>query len=369
MKCGPPSCTVAAVADIRPLKRADVPAVLELLHTHMRSWTLDRRVFEGLLLDHPWADAELPSLVADGPGKEIVGFTGVQVRRLRFDGRPIRAVHSGHGVVRPDHRGGALGALLIGRVLKGPQDLTWSDGAADAVARIFQTYGGHLDHARACDWLLVLRPLSWTRSLIAAAARRRADTRRVVPVGAMPFQALGPRLVPRAFPDRPPGVVGEDVTAAAIVEHLSAITKPLRLCVDHDVEHLEHLFGLIRHFGGLKSFQGPLFCRRVRSGERPIGWYAYVARPGGASRVLHVCAPERDSDAVLGELIEHARAQGSAALAGRAEPHLQRALNRRLAVLGYARQPTILTKDPELQAALATSSALVTRLDGDVFSD
>jgi hypothetical protein len=334
----------------------------------MRSWTLDRRVFEGLTLDHPWADDELSSLVAVTPGKEIVGFTGVQVRRLRLDDRPIRAVHSGHGVVSPDHRRGAVGALLIGRVLKGPQDFTWSDGATDAVARIFRTFGGQLDHARACDWLLVLRPFSWARGLIAAAARRQAAKRRVVPVGAMPFQALGPRFVPLAFPDPSSGVVGEDVTAATIVAHLPVITKSLRLRVDHDEEHLEHLFELVRHFGGLESFKGRFFCRLVRSGERPLGWYAYVARPGGASRVLHLCAPERDSDAVLGELIEHARAQGSAALAGRAEPHLQRSLQGRLAVLGYARQPVTLTKDLELRAALATSSSLVTRLDGDVLS-
>jgi hypothetical protein len=356
------------MADIRPLERADVPAVLDLLQTHMRSWTLDRRVFEGLLVEHPWADAELPSLVAVGPSDQIVGFTGVQVRRMRFDGRSIRAVHSGHGIVKPGERGGALGALLIGRALKGPQDLTWSDGAADAVARVFKTYGGQLDHVRACDWLLVLRPVSWTRGLVAAAARRRIASRRVVPVGAVPFHALGPRLVPKAFPAPARDVRGQDATAATIVEHLPAITKQLRLWVEHDEDYLEHLFGLVRHFRGLKSFEGPLFCRIVSSGTRPLGWYAYIARRGGPSRVLHVCVPERDSDAVLGELIQHARAQGSAALAGRAEPHLQRALHGRLAILGYARQPTILTKDVELEAALATSSSLVTRLDGDLFS-
>jgi hypothetical protein len=356
------------MTEIRPLERDDVPAVLRLLQTHMRSWTLDRRAFEGLLLDHPWADPELPSLVAVGPGDEIVGFTGVQARRLRFDGRAIRAIHSGHGIVKPGERGGALGALLIGRALKGPQDLTWSDGAADTVARVFTTFGGQLDHARACDWLLVLRPVSWARGLVAAAARRRVASRRVVPVGAVPFQALGPRVIPKAFPERPTGVSGEDATPATIVEHLPAITKRLRLWVDHDEAHLEHVFGLVRHFKGLKSFQGPLHCRLVRAGERPLGWYAYVARRGGPSRVLHFCAPERDADAVLGELIEHARAQGSAALAGRAEPHLQRALHGRLAILGYARQPTILTKDVELSAALATGSSLVTRLDGDLFS-
>jgi hypothetical protein len=270
--------------------------------------------------------------------------------------------------VKPDRRGGAVGAHLIGRALSGPQDLTWSDGTIEPVAGVFRAFGGELDHARACDWLLVVRPARWLRGLIAAAARGRAVSRRIVPVGALPFQAAGPRIMPSAFPEPAPNVAGENTTAATIVEHLPALNERLRVWVDYDVDHLEHLFGLVRYFNGLESFSGPLVCRLVRRAERPIGWYAYVPRPGGASRVLHFCAIEREVDAVLGELIDHARAQGSAALAGRAEPHLQRALNRRFAVLGYARQPAILAKDRELAAVMATSSSLLTRLDGDLLS-
>jgi hypothetical protein len=229
-------------------------------------------------------------------------------------------------------------------------------------------HGGQLDHARACDWLLVLRPVRWLRGVLAAAATKRVVSRSLVPVGALPFQAAGKRLVPSAFTETSAGVVGRDADAAAIVAHLPVLNKHLRVWVDHDEAHLEHVFGLVRSFNGLESFKGSLHCRLVYREERPIGWYAYVARPGGASRVLHISTVEREADAVLGELIDHARAQGSAALAGRAEPHLQRALTRRLAVLGYARQPTILAKDPALAATLATSSAVLTRLDGDLFS-
>ena len=75
---------------------------------------------------------------------------------------------------------------------------------------------------------------------------------------------------------------------------------------------------------------GRFFCRLVRVGDRPIGWYAYVARPGGASRVLHLGATERHVELVLSDLVDHAREQGSVALAGRAEPHLQSALHVRL---------------------------------------
>jgi hypothetical protein len=357
-------------------------AVVALLRRHMRRWTLSPDLLAGLVLDDPWADPELPSLVAVDEAGEIVGFTGVQVSRMQLDGRPIRGVHSGHGVVSPDRRAGATGALLIGRALSGAQDLTWSDGASDPVAAVFRTFGGQIDHARTCDWMLVLRPVTWIRSIAGAtlrrSAREQAALRSLVPVGALPLQAAGPRLVHHALPESTvgtsreelaaAGITSEDATAAMIVEQLPMLNKDLRLWVDYDEAHLQHLFGLVKAFGGLDSFKGPLVCRLVRRGDRTIGWYAYVVRKGGASRVLHIHAHKREPEAVLGELIAHAREQGSAALAGRAEPHLHRALRSRLAVLGYARQPIVIAKDPELAAVMGTSSSLVTRLDGDLFS-
>jgi len=348
-------------AGIRPFTRGDVPGVVALLRAHMGGWDLDERALVGLMLDHPWADEELPSLVAEEDG-EIVGFLGVQVRRLRMDGRSIRGVCCTHAVVAPAQRHVATGALLFSRVLKGPQDVTWSDSSTDNVARVYGMFGGGVDHARACDWMLVLRPVRWARGIVAGSIRREPISRRTfVPVGAVPAHAVGRRLLPRAFPQADAGLVGEDATAETIAGHLPAINARLGVWVDYDADQLSLLFRLV------ETFRGPLVHRLVRRGERPVGWYAYLLRSGGASRVLSLAAPEREVDGVLAELLEHARAQGSAVVTGRAEPHLGRALARRFAVLGYARQPVLRAKDPGVAAALATSSALLTRLDAEVF--
>jgi GNAT superfamily N-acetyltransferase len=351
----------ARVAEIRPFEHADVPGVVALLRAHMGGWPLDERALVGLMLDHPWAEEDLRSLVAV-ERERIVGFTGVQSRRLRLDGEPLRGVCCTHAVVAPEHRGAAIGARLLSTVLSGPQALTWADSATDAVAGVYRIHGGHLDHARACDWMLVLRPFRWLGGLVAAAARRERVTHRMhVPVGALPAQAAGPRVLRRAFPESAGDVVGADATVAEIVDHVPALNHRRRLWVDHDEEQLDHLFRLV------ETFRRPLVHRLVRRSGRPIGWYAYLPRRGGASRVLHLAAPDREIDAVLGELVSHARVHGSAVLTGRAEPHLQTALDRRFAVLGYARQPVLHAADAEVAALLATGSSLLTRLEGEVF--
>ena len=346
--------------DIRELERADLPAVAGLLGANLQVWSGDADSLAATFFDHPWADQELPSFVAVDDVGEVFGFIGAQARRLQFDDRTLRGVCCTQLVVAPDHRQGAAGALLIGRLLSGPQDLTWSDSATDLVARIWRLYGGHLDHARACDWVLVARPERWLRSLIAATVRRRTVRRDLAPVGALPFHAVGPRVARRAFPKPSADVVGEGASTQAVIEHRAEIANGLRVAVDHDERHLEHLFGLV------EATDGPVIRRLVRRSGRPIGWYAYLPRRGGVSRVLHLAASEHNSGAVLGELVDHARAGGSAVVAGRAEPHLMRSLGGRFAVLGLARTPIFHTKDPQLAAALATSSSLLTRLDGEV---
>jgi len=344
--------------DIRLVTHADLPAVVELLQDRMPGWTGSEETIAGQMIDHPWADEEIgPFVSVDGNG-QILGFIGVQVRRLIFDDRPIRGVVATQLAVTED--AGAAGALLIRRVLSGPQELTWSDGTTDGVVRIWRTFGGTQDYVRACDWLLVLRPMRWFRGTVAAAFGRNLS-REELPIAGFPFQAAGPRLARRAFPDLPEDVTGADVSTATLVENLPAIIGDLRVRVDHDEAYLDHMFRLIEKFGG------SLVRRLVSRGERPIGWYAY--RPGdrSASHVMHLAAAEGEADAVLGELLAHAREHGSAVVAGRAEPHLLEPLSRRFAVLGYARQPVIQTKDPELALVMTTPASLVTRLDGEVF--
>lgn len=345
------------MTEIRPLERTDLKAAIALLKARLHWWTHDESFLAQTLIDCPWADPELPSLVATGDQGELLGFIGAQVRRLRFDDRELRGVCCAHLTVAADRSAGAAGALLLRRLLSGRQDLTWTDSPTAGVVRMWRAFGGYTDHPRSCDWMLVLRAFRRVRGLLAV--RARASVREALPVAAAPLRALAGRVTPRAVPELPPGVSGEDATAATIVSCLPALTDGLRFRVDYDQPYLDQLFNQV------ESEMGTLVRRIVRRDASPIGWYAYLSRPRGASRVLHLCASRADVEAVVGELTDHARSNGSAALAGRLEPHLEGPLRRRPAVIGFARRPVIHVRDPELHAALATSSSLLTRLDSE----
>lgn len=343
------------MAMIRPLARADLPAVAALVRAHL-GWRRDADVLERTLIDHPWSPAELPSLVALADSGEIIGSIGAQARRVLFDGAELRGISVSHLVVAPERRGGAAGALLVRRLLSGGQELTWTDSGTEDVVRIWRTFGAHVDHARSCNWMLVLRPASWMARIASRGVRSSEVTRHALPVGALPLQAAGRRLMPRAFPPPSPDVTGEDAAPSQIAELLPALSKGLRLRVDYDAGYLSWLFDHVSSLGA------PVVRRIVRKTGRPIGWYAYISQPG-VSRVIHLAASTRDVDAVFDELVTHSREAGSAVLAGRLEPHLEEPLRRRFAAVGVAQRPLVHAQDPELRATLASSASLLTEMD------
>jgi hypothetical protein len=350
------------MTQIRPLERRDLPAVATLLAARLPGWSQDRSFLADSLIDQRWAEPELPSLVAVDDGDEILGFIGAQVRRMRFDERLMTGVCCSHLAVVGDRRAGATGALLLRRLLSGRQDLTWTATATDTVTRIWDAFGGGVDHARTLDWMLVLRPGRWARRLLATRLRGGGSVRVLAPARALPLQAAGRRFAPNAFPAVPADVRGEDATALAVLESLPELTRDARLRVDYDQPYLDQLLEQV------DATAGPLVNRLVRRGENAIGWYAYVCREGGASRVLHICSRDAEIDAVVSELVDHAREGGSPVLTGRLEPHLRTPLANRAAVMGVARTPLIHCGDPDVRAALGSGSSLITDLDGEWFA-
>ncbi len=333
-----------------------------LMAARLPTWTQDESFLAETLIDQRWTADELPSLVAVDADGTILGFIGAQVRRMRLDDRILQGVCCSHLVVVDDRRAGPAGALLLRRMLSGKQDLTWTDTATDGVAHMWRTFGGHLDNTRSFDWMLVLRPVRWAREVLTKRVRRRVPVRELAPARAVPLHALGPRLAPHSLPSLPADVRGEDTTAASIVESFDDLTHDLRLYVDYDEPSLDQLFALIA------SAAEPPVRRLVRRGEAAIGWYAYLPRPGGASRVLHLCGRDSEMESVFGELVHDARERGSAILAGRCEPHLRTPLSVRSAVLGFARCPLIHSRELEVSALLATDASLLTALDGEWFA-
>lgn len=349
------------MSEIRALSERDLPAVLELLAERIEGWDADESFLRATLLDHPQVDPAFPSLVALDTDGSLLGFIGSQPRKLRVGNEVLTGVVCSHLTVSTAPTAGPAGALLLARLLRGEQALTWSDSANAPVARIWRAFGGELDHARAMDWMLMLRPGRWLSSNLASALRGRRIRRDALPVAGLPAHVAPSQVSGFKSPDHEPEISSSRARPTDIVAAFPNGPRGFTVSVQHDADHLEHVFSLVRRY------EGPVVAHTVSRGEVPIGWFTYLLRETGVARLLHLAAAEMDTSAVLAALVDHACNSGVNVLAGRADPHLNQALAPWLPIFGLARQPVIHCRDAALRAKLGTASALLTQLDSEWF--
>jgi hypothetical protein len=319
------------------------------------------RWFRRTLFEHPWVDPELPSLVYTNASGEILGFIGSHMRRMRFDGEPVRMAVGGPLIAHPSVPG--AGAVLWRHYMAGPQALTVTDGASDEMRQIIELIGGQLMHPSAVAWARVFRPWSFAggRALHANVWVRhkvRPWARKVLP----PLDRPTARAIEYFRTHQPAGTTDELLTPALVLEHLPSVTRSLRLVPDYDEAFLEWVFAELHQ----NRTWGVPQRRLVRDERgRVLGWYVYFLAQDEGCHVLQVAAQSRHAGTVLDSLFAHAVANGGAAVQGRVEAHVLSALAHRGALFRYSARSLVHSDNPELLGALTSGHALLTRLEGD----
>jgi hypothetical protein len=355
------------MSGIRALRRDDIPAVCALYERVVRSGTTEYPAalpayFEQTLLDHPWFDDGIPSLVYETQDGEIVGFLGSYARRMRLDGRRLRLACSGQLVAAPETRHAGVGALLLRRYLAGPQDITITDGATNYVRRIWTGLGGRTDTTASIGWVKFLRP-SKVGTFLTRRRGIRWLTRSIGLVGSGVDAALRriAHRVPGLLPAEPATAV-EELGPADLVEQIDNAARHLRLRPDYDAAYVEWLFTEL----SAVSFRGTPVRHLVRDGRgRVLGWYIYYLEPGSIAQVMQVAAPDGEMGPVLGHLFWHADTNGAAAVTGRVEAHTMSELRRNRCLLVPSEWSLVHSQDQSVLALLGTPETLLTRLDGE----
>jgi len=355
------TATERSARGVRPLERDDLPRVAALYEAVMRPDQAMRRPhlvqeFERLVLDQPWADPEVPSLVL-AEGRRIRGFIASHVRRAHFDGEPLRLAYGGQFVTDEETSRKGLGALLLRRFMGGPQDLTLTDGATPVVQAMWERLGGDTVQLRSISWTRLLRPAG---AVGGWALRRRGlfrTARAAAPALAVTDAALRPLMRPRAA-----GSLREtELEPATVVEALAPLVEWARLVPDYDEPFLRWLFS---EMAGVTE-RGTLVRRALHREDELAGWYVAYLNPGGIGQVLQVAAARQYAGAVLDRLIEHAWSNGTAALQGRLEPLLFEPTAARRAVLRFSERVLVHSRDPEITRAVHAGEAYLTRMDGE----
>ncbi len=352
------------MTEVRPLARHEIPEIANLYRFVDNSdWRIPPDEvspwLERTLFDDPWADPEIPTLVhVDGSG-EITGFIASHVRRMYFDGQPIRLAAGGPLIVHPRDRPRAVGPRLWRRYLLGPQQLTTTDGASEEMRQIFELIGGQMLHPSSISWARVFRPFSFMNHRLLH-YRPRAE-RMLGRVSSTIDRAAQASV---HYFHRPPdgGTSTELLTPTLLLDNLPIVTRSLRLFPAYDLQYLDWVFAELYH----NRTWGEPVRQLVRDKDgHVVGWFVYFLGRGRGCHVIQVAARDRHAGDVLDAMFADVFERGGAGIQGRVEPRLLADLAAREALFRFSSRSLVHSRDPELLAVLAAGQALLTRLDGD----
>ncbi len=329
------------------------------------------RYLRQVFVDPSQREEGITSLVHEDDAGSVAGFVGALPRRMVFRGRAIRAAVATQLMVEPGQRHGFAAFELLRALFSGPQDLTFSDGANERSAAVWQRSGGEVVLLYSLDWTRVLRPAShlWHRLERSGAL---GPTQAAAPL-CRALDAIAARVSSRVFkvdrgsalgvPFGPPKprLTEEDMTDAS-VRALLAEASP-SLYPSYDAPSLAWLLdqaGRTRRHGALRA----RLCRDPRGDA--VGWYVYYAKLGGVSQALQFGGKPGAIGDVLANLFADAHRAGSVAVMGQAEPLWLRQLTDAQASLSCNSLGVLVhSRDRDIVGAVQRGDAFLSRLDGE----
>lgn len=305
----------------------------------------------------PHADGIYSLVYEDGQGS-IIGFQGVQPRRMLFEGRPIVMAVLSNFVVDAARRGVA-GVRMLKQCLDGPQDLSFIDESADNSRKIWEWCGGRTALLYSMHWLRPLRP---SQALLTLLMRRRSPglARLSTPLARM-IDALCSGRGPLRI--TPPAGSRHELEASVLAGRLSEFTAGRSLRPDY----ADGSLSWILQRANTRDAGGPLRKILVKDEKQEIaGWYLYYAKRGGIAEVLQIAARKETIGQVLDHLIEDASESGAIALSGRLDPAFAQELSERYFLLYRRGNWTLIhSRRPELLHAIERGDAFLSRLEGE----
>lgn len=334
---------------IRPFVESDLDQIRNLRQSLGGSGVPNR-----LVLDLPWRQNDVCSLVYEDRSGRVLGYLGVTARPMVFRDRSIRAAFGHHLIVDPSRGGTRAGVELSRRFLRGPQDLSlavWNDFGR----RIWTSLGGSVSSLHSLSWTRMLRPARYILSMLKNRGLPSSAAVTLHPA-CQAFDAL--RVFgSAAVPQRDTAALSDDLDAVTMLSYLSAFAgdRMLRPCYD-----ATSLTWLLKTLGDA-AHRGHLHKVAVRTpGGRPLGWYVYYLAGSGAAEVLQLGGKHDALHSVLNHLFDHARQRGAVEVTGPMDARLVGPLSEQHCAFHRPRNTWALIHSRDLRIADAVHA-------GDVF--
>jgi hypothetical protein len=351
---------------IRPLGENDVEDVARLHERIMpqaeyMSHDSLRENLSRVLLQNPWRDDTMPSLVYEENDGRVTGCLGVMPRPMTFKGQRFTAAVSHSYIVDPGSRSGLAALRLAKAFLAGPQDLSMAEGN-DMSRRVWEMAGGSVT---------LLYSLCWTRPVKPGRYALWYLRRRGLPpmlkwalhLSCRLADVLAP-MASRSFRFTAPAVTGATLDAQTFHESFSALTKKRVVRPEYDANAARWMLDTL----AAKQGRGDFYHVSVANEQREtVGWYMYYGKSGETGAVVQISAKQGCAEQVVDHLFHHASRHGIIALSGQVDPTLFHVLGGKDCLFHHDGGSWFMlhSRRPEILQAIHSGDAFLSRLEGE----
>ncbi|MCV9966671.1 GNAT family N-acetyltransferase [Pararhizobium sp. BT-229] len=336
---------------VRPMERADLPAVADLFTRTFRKQNrqTDRDLagyLETVFFSSPLYSPEVGSLVHLNENSTIDSTILAMPIEYRVHGRPVTARVL--CAFMAEGKSGAAGAARLARMLRAArQDFCFTDNASPVSADHWVAGGGLVLPIQSLEWHRTLRPI--TAGLDAAS--RKAPFLAKLPIRGLALTL--DRLIRRsktsfaAIPSE--GTTSSSVSLDQFLEQAQGMME--RFCVHPVFSKVE--FDWLIAAAKLNTALGELKCRNVIDPQgKVIGSYLYFGADRGNAVVLNALCHEHQEAAFVAQLFADLDSLGYVSAQGMAQPFLMNAvLRQRHLVHRHTGYFCLVTRHADLKAA------------------
>ncbi len=318
----PSDAASSPAAGIRPMTRADIPAVSAMfskVFAKGRPTVGLASYIETVFFGSPHYSEEYGSVVYDSTRDGISSAILAIPMPFSVHGRPVMARLL--CAFMSDGGKAALGAARLARSLRASQvDMCFSDNASPVSADHWSTVGGVMLPVQSLEWQRAFQPLA---AAVLGAGRRKSALRMI----AGPLRLIDRMLLSWKPSLRPQPVAGCTTRQADPAEFLDCARAMSERFAIHPVWTSES-FDWLAGIAAMNDTLGALNCRIVSDANGTIGAFLFLGRPGAAATVMNLVCEEGREREVIGQMFACLAQEGYALATGIAQPFMMNAIMR-----------------------------------------
>lgn len=286
---------------------------------------------------------------------------GIVPRPMVFRDRQIQVATLTQFMVDPKHRHGLAAIKLLGTCFRGPQDMTWVDGASDPVYLLHRPFGSVPAPFYALHWTRVLQPFAMARDVLG----RSGWANKPLLAAAGVATGVADRIVTRARPLRPPGTTysARPASTEEVLDCIEEIGWREPLKPDYDRASFTWLISQVSRV----SNRTLRMLVVTDSDGVTCGWLIYFVQPRGAAYLLQLGRRRtEDFEPIFHILLSDAKQLGCAMVKGTTRPDQLTTLTRNFCFFRHPETYALVhSRDRELLNVVCLGDAALTGLDGE----